>query len=467
MVKKSLTLYPAPEGIVPAHDFALKVDGSPVFVYPTRVSAGPINQVWPGYQRPYDQTELASFAYFDMDQPVIVEVTSTRPVSEVVVRPLSLGIQPVVQGSTITFQLPRPCQAVVEVNGWHHALHLFASPPEEGTPQPGEDGVRYFAPGLHQAGKIEMHSGETVYIAGGAVVYGVIQAENAHDIKILGRGILDASRVSRFDAGPVINLRSCAGIEIRGIIIHDPHVWAVTPSDCEDVLIANIKLIGFWRYNADGIDIVNSEHVVIEDCFIRSFDDSIVIKGLNAGKAPDGTPGRQVNDVISRRCVVWNDWGRGLEIGAETQAVAMKHLIFQDCDVIHFVHRAMDIQHGDRAEISDVVFENIRVEDPILAGARIADQLHKPEEIGLLIELIIAETMWNKDKERGTMQDIRFKDIWVQAQPFTHSNFQGFNAAHMVDNVIIENLVINGKRITSLAEGRIAVNDYVRNVEIK
>ena len=45
------------------------------------------------------------------------------------------------------------------------------------------------------------------------------------------------------------------------------------------------------------------------------------------------------------------------------------------------------------------------MEDPITEGAQIADTPHTPDEVGLLVELIIYYSMWNKDPERGHMEE--------------------------------------------------------------
>jgi hypothetical protein len=54
--------WPAPDGEALSEHYELRVNGQAVPVYACRVSAVPFNQVWPGYQRPLDQTELAGNA---------------------------------------------------------------------------------------------------------------------------------------------------------------------------------------------------------------------------------------------------------------------------------------------------------------------------------------------------------------------------------------------------------------------
>jgi hypothetical protein len=471
-----LTNYPAPAGTDPSPDFTLKVNGEAVFVYRARVSAVPLNQVWPGHQRSLDQTEMASFAYFDFSGKASLEIISTRAIHQVVVRPKSYNIPTVVAGSVIRFDLEHACQVVVEVNpggyaagvnGWHHALHLFANPLEANPPQPGDTHTHYFGPGVHEIGKFQVHSGETVYIAGGAVCYGSINASDAHDIKICGRGILDASKFARHGAEQMIALKDCHHVDVSGLILRDANVYAVTPDHCHDITITNLKLIGLWRYNSDGIDICNSQHVLVQDCFVRSFDDSLVVKDYD--NRHTGVKAASIEDVVFRNCVVWNDWGRALELGAETQGNTWKDITFENIDVIHYVHRALDIQHCDRAEISNVRFENIRVEDAITEGAGIEDPKYDPgnaSEVGWLIELVIYKIMYSRDQEPGRIKGVYFKDIAVNSEDFPPSYFRGFDEMHLVEDVTIENLTLHGKHITSAGEGHFTLNPFVRNLKL-
>lgn len=466
-----VVVYPAPQGEKLSEDFELKVGSQAVPVYQCRVSAMPFNQVWPGYQRPLDQTELASFAYWDLSGPAAVEIVSRRPIESVVVRPLSRGIKPKVEKNRITFPLPGPAQVTVEVNGTHCALHLFANPPASAAPDRQAPNVRYFGPGVHQAGKIVVESNQTVYLAGGAVVYGAIVAKGASNIRILGRGILDTSRIERQNVdhiGGSLQLIDCRDAVIDGIILRDPNAWCLAAFGCSKVSITNVKLIGLWRYNADGIDVCNCQEVTIRDSFIRSFDDSIVVKGLVAHKD------LPVRNVLAERCVIWNDWGRALEIGAETCAPEINGITFRDCDVIRTMHIALDLQHGDRAAVRNVLFENIRVEvddaypPPQLQKSREDKYQPKPGNTYCprLLVVEIVSTMWSRETVRGTAEKVTFRDISVTGKLLPGSYLRGFDAEHQVKGVTIENLRINGRVIKMLDEAKIGIGPFVENVRL-
>lgn len=468
--QRAVASAPAPEGEVLSEFYEVNVGGTPVPVYACRVSAEPFNQVWPGYQRPVDQTELAGFAYWDMSGPVSVEVRSQRPIESVVVRPRASGIEPRAEGNRILFDVDRPRHLVVEVNGPHHALHLFASPPEKDVPAPDGPNVRYFGPGVHRPGRIVLASHQTVYLAAGAVVYGSIHAAGAEDIAVRGRGIIDQSPFERGKGGGAIRFTDCRDIRIEGIVMRDPDVWCCSLFGCSAAVIEDVKLVGLWRYNADGIDICNSQDVVVRDCFVRSFDDAIVLKGLKFGQ--NSFDDRPVSNVRVSGCTIWCDWGRALEIGAETCAPEFADIVFEDCDIVRTTHIAMDIQHGDRALIRNVRFEDIRVEmedpnpRPQFQQSREDRYAPPPDDnyLPALAVIVIRGTNYSKDDERGSVRDVVFRNIAVTAPRMPASSLQGFDPEHTVDRVSFEDMRLNGKPLASAQEAGVRIGEHVHNV---
>jgi len=387
------------------------------------------------------------------------------------VRPTSLGIQPAVEGNRISFSLDRPGSLVVEINGPHGALHLFANPPEKDAPTPEAPGVRYFGPGVHRPGRIELKNHETVYLAGGAVVYGSIHATGATNIRIAGRGVLDVSPFERGQGGGAIRLSDCSDVTVEGIVMRDPDVWCCSLFGCSRVTISHVKLVGLWRYNADGIDVCNSQDVAVSDSFVRAFDDALVIKGLKSRQ--NSFDDRPVQNVQFRRCVIWCDWGRAMEIGAETCAPEIAHITFADCDIVRTTHIAMDIQHGDRAAIHDIRFERIRVEideqNPQPRMQQNRDERYPTDKqdayCPTLLEIVIRKNFYSKDEARGTVRDIVFQDITVLSRRQPLSSFRGFDAEHTVEGVTIQNLRFNDRLIRDAAEACLTIGPHVSGVQ--
>lgn len=485
----AVMICPAPDGEPLSEDFCVTVGGVSAPVYTARVSAKPLNFIWPGFpnircERPLDQTEIASFAYWDVSGPAKLEIVSTRPIESVAVRPASRGIQPVVEGNRISFVMPGPGYLTVEVNGTARALHLFASPVEEHPPVAGDPGVRYFGPGMHRPGTMHLGEGETLYIAPGAVVYGAVLADDVENVRICGRGILDVSALKRGQTPGAISLAGCRNARIEGVIIRDVNRWAVVPAACEDVTISWLKLIGFWRYNADGINVVNSRRVRIDDCFIRAFDDCITMKGvdrqhhrfveLGRGHPIDELP---VRHVRVSRCVIWNDWGQALKIGSETSAPEIADVVFEDCDVIRTMGALISIRLCSGARVHDIRFENIRFEThdnvPVPRIQKTLDETFvQPERSNHcpgLVVMKIEKSYWGftKIERLGSIRDIVIKDISVTGPCFPRSALSGESDDSCIDHVVVDNLRHNGKRIVGVENSGITIGNFVTNVRVQ
>ena len=143
--------------------------------------------------------------------------------------------------------------------------------------------------------------------------------------------------------------------DLEGVILRDSSTWTIPIRQSDRVSVKNVKLLGY-RANSDGIDICNSRDVTVEGCFIRTLDDLIVVKS-DKGQG-------EVKRIVARDCVLWNEVAHALSVGAELRE-NVDDVLFTDCDVIHDKGREWTLRvfHCDSARISNIRFENIRIEE--------------------------------------------------------------------------------------------------------
>lgn len=451
-----LVLYPAPERETPSEAYRVAVNGQEVFVYRARVREEIDKRqdaLWS--HKHGGATDWASFAYFDFAGKVAVTIRPGRPFQKARVVPASFGIEATVKDGAVRFDLdqPRPVTILLD-DTFEHPLHLFANPPETDRPDPKDPDVLYFGPGVHEIGTTRVRSGQTVYIAGGAVVRGkilpeekgqysekwkvwfyepLLTVEKAKHVRICGRGILDGGLIPH-PGKSTISVSDSSDVRIEGIIIRNSANWAVSLQGSESVRVTGIKQIS-GRLNSDGINPVSCRNIRIADCFIRNRDDSIAVKAT--------MPGRPSEDIVAERCVIWNDWGFALGVTYETRA-PIRNVRFRDCDVLHAEMWALGIYVVDSGTVSDVRFQNIRVE-------------HAKDK---LVRLQIHKDVWANDTEFGHIRGIRFRDISFTGQVAPRSSIQGKNDEHRVEDVTFENLRIQGKPITGAELGRFDINSF-------
>lgn len=472
---QKVKVYPAPEGIELSKAFIVKVEGQNVPVYKTKIPpATPIPRL-----KPSGDFGFTSIASFDMNDSVVVSVDCPNNVTSVKILPTSYGVKPTFKGNKITFQLNKPGHITVEVNGeWHESLHLLVNPFEKNIPNVDDPNVIYFGPGMHDVTQLTISDGQTIYLAGGAYLRcGVPEKEEEVEIRghlrkkptfilegknvsIRGRGIIDQSTVPKKLRRYTILAHKAEDVTIEGITIFDSSHWTIPIQSCDKVHVDNIKIIG-WRGNADGVDVTSSRDVLVENCFMRTFDDAVVIKSF-------GGYG-EVKNVHTRKCVVWNELAHALSIGAEVHE-NISNVLFEDCDVIHDVGRetALRVYHCDDAVISDVTFDNIRI-----------------EEARRLISCWIGKTRWTETEERGHIKNVTFKNITATSAPIdtTLTGFQdgpdwkpyiikdhasmelvGYDAEHLVEDIVFDNVILDDKKVELK---NVTSNEFVKNVQFK
>ena len=419
-----LEVWKAPDGVALNDNFTVKV---------RRPGKG--WQELPSYLIKVDKVENtrhqplpSSMATFGFEGKVEVSVTYNKgEIREARVRPNSKGIVPEVKGNALTFFLDKPGNFSVEVNGdIFNNLHLFANPIEAEVPDKRSDNVMWFGPGVHifESGALRIPSGTTVYVAGGAVMKGQLVIENAENVRLMGRGIVDHT----VKAG--IQIYNSKNVYVEGLFA----TQCITGGS-EHVTIRNVKSVSYYGWG-DGMNIFASRHVLFDGVFCRNSDDCTTVYGTRKGF--DGAS----YDITMQHSVLWADVAHPIFIGIHgntDKPEVLENLNYVDIDILDHkecqlnYQGCMAINAGDNNLIRNVRFENIRIEN---------------FRQGQLLNLrIFYNEKYCTAPGRG-IEDVLFKDITYTGDRAEISVIEGYNEDRKVKNIRFKNLRINGKLIS-------------------
>ena len=421
---QQLVSYSAPEGVIQNTDFSVSVR-----------LPGKQWQELPEYSVKVDEVrgvkhavENASMTYFDFSGEVEVSVTYNKgEIKDARIRPLSYGIKSVVNGNTITFKLSQARNLSVEVNGdIFHNLHLFANPIEENKPKKGQKNVIYFEPGIHEipGGELNVESGKTIYLAGGAVLMGRVVFKNVENAKLIGRGMIDQS------VRGGVKIENSKKIEVNGIFCTQCFTGG-----SDSVTIRNVKSMSYYGWG-DGMNVISSNNVLLDGVFNRNSDDCTTVYGTRGGF----TGG--CKNITMQNSSLWADVGHPILVGTHGNTPnpdTLENLTYTNIDILDQKEVQVDYQGcmslnaGDNNLIRNVKFENIRVED---------------FRQGQLVNLrVFFNAKYCTSPGRG-IENILFKDIDYKGKNAEQSIIAGYDDSRKIKNVVFENLVVNGKQIT-------------------
>ena len=418
-----LKVYTAPAGAMLNNDFKVKVrlPGQKWQSLPTYLVK--VDQV----KGVNHQVENASMSYFDFSGAVEVEVTFKGPIQSAKIRPLSYSINSEIHGNTIRFKLLKPANLSVEVNGdIFHNLHLFANPVETFVPDPKDTSILYFGPGIHEipGGILQVPSGKKVYLAGGAILKAQLLIKNVHDVRVLGRGMVDQS------VKMGVKIAFSKNVKIEGIFCTQ---CATGGSDI--VTIRNVKSMSYYGWG-DGMNVFSSNNVLIDGVFNRNSDDCTTVYGTRM----EFTGG--CKNITMQNSTLWADVGHPILIGTHgntPRPEVLEDLNYINIDILDHKEKQIDYQGcmsinvGDNNLARNIRFENIRVED---------------FREGQLVNLrVFFNAKYCTSPGRG-IENILFRNINYTGKNAQTSVIAGYDESRKVKNVIFENLVINGQLIT-------------------
>jgi hypothetical protein len=394
---------------------------------------------------------------FDLDGPATVTVRGPNAHywdRGVEIQPARYGIRPRRDGAVIRFRIPGPVKLSITRPGDHFAdaemLFLLGSSPDRSGITAETPGVRYYGPGVHRE-DIEAASGDRIYLAPGAVVFGSLNFWQVHDVRVQGRGmvIYDGPQNPADDQGWMqernwhcIVMNEARRIEIDGITcVTRSRTWQVQMRDSRFVGFYNVNVIGGFSRDAnqDGMDWLGGGDTTVRDCFIRASDDVFAIQGNWDGynEAEMRIPGQDVTNITIEDSTVSTSISNTLRVAWPRKMFRSAHVSLSNLDVMH-------------------------------TGFG-----------GCVVPFAFFE-LWADPEGRGLQSDYRFSDIRLenyysllqiqQADPAVRnvvfSNVAALDGVGMVPSVVsgdVSGVVLDGVRLN----GRIATNDADIPLEVK
>lgn len=415
-----------PSGLVQSSYWRLFADGIELTVYDTPVAHG-------GPQ---------SFAVIPFSA-VALTVISIQPLWKIEIFPKSLNQNVELEENTFHFSAPKIDNFLIEANGSTlHPLAIFRADDPSKVPDPEDESVLFFEPGIHHIRTLELKSGQTLYLSPGALIIpeqpnesdaileerdwaekinyqDFIFSNNQKEIHVCGAGIIDLTSLD-WHARRSLVFTSCENISISDVIFIGAAHWTLPFFGCKNVHVDKVRVIAY-RENTDGINLVDTQYALIENCFLRTGDDAVSLKSMAC------TLQLETHDILVRNCMVWNDKVRAFGISGESR-FNIYDAVFEDCDVIRSMADwttevgALAIYICDAAEVHHITFRNIRIW----------------QESNYAICCMITRDKWSSDDKAGQIHDIIFDQITMPENYLIY--LSGYSEINCIKNIYFHNI---------------------------
>jgi polygalacturonase len=256
-------------------------------------------------------------------------------------------------------------------------------------------GTIFVPAGKYVIGSIFLRDNTTLFLDAGAVLLGsenpadypvlrarwegvtqdthapLIAAENARNIALVGRGMIDGRGASWWQkhrantlAAPrprLISFMNCTNILIEGVTLTNSPAWTINPVRCENVTVDKVTIINPPDSpNTDGINPDSSRNVHISNCHVDVGDDCVTIKSGIETEAPELRA--PCENITVTNCTMVHGHG-GVVIGSEMSG-GVRNVVISNCVFVGTDRGIrMKSRRGRGGFIEDVRVTNIVMTD--------------------------------------------------------------------------------------------------------
>jgi hypothetical protein len=387
---------------------------------------------------------------FDAMGPVDIGITAAEPGfwdRGVDIEPWRLGLRAVRTGPTIHIHLARPEKVVISRPGDYlnaaRMLFVFAGTPP--APPPAGPNVTVVPAGVHRE-SLNPKSGDTIYLAPGAYVFGSLNLWQVHDVKVLGRGTIvydgpqdplaDDGWMQKPDWHCIVGYQA-HNVEIDGLTcIIRSRTWSIQMKDSTGLRYHDLRVVGGNPGNAnqDGMDWLGGGDTIVDGAFLRASDDDLAVVGNWDGYTQEAMvkPGGDVENVIVENSELSTSISNVVRMSWPQKDFNSKGFTLRDSDILHggigacgqtFALLGLWGAKGASGDHSDVTFENLLLDNWY--------------------------SLLQMEQEKPELHGFTFKNIWALDQPpLAASTMTGD-----VKDVTLDNVKYGQTRVT--ADGQV------------
>ncbi|MDD3588443.1 MAG: glycosyl hydrolase family 28 protein [Thermoguttaceae bacterium] len=298
---------------------------------------------------------------------------------------------------------------------------------------------------------------------------GFFDFDQVKNVRVCGLGTIDCNSTQlnrikfqyRWKFCVVYSMDS-ENLEIRDCILKDPPNWNTHLTNSKHIILDNVKVINNINVNnTDGIDPDNCANVTVNNSFVYSSDDCVVIKTLyhktpkNAKRLPfvNAVDFRITNNVFWTRA-------NAMKIGTETYR-DMKNICFKNNDIVHTaIGCTIEIRNG--GQMTNLQFIDNRIESlGDICGSRI-------------FNMVVRKWIYNYQKATtvelpsfGSITNLTIKNLQVAEAGKMKSVLGGLNETSFIKNVVFDNFTVGSKKIMKAQDLPFTVGEYVDGLEFK
>lgn len=271
-----------------------------------------------------------------------------------------------------------------------------------------------------------------------------VYAQGEHDISVTGNGVFDGNhlldesgdfKAQQADNPTFIWFDECENVLVKDVTFQHSVWWTQTYSRCKHVHVDHITVRENIMHNADGVDILDCEDFIVENCDINALDDGICMKGYTDRGCNRGTIR---NNKVRSIC-------NGIKMGTDSSG-GFRNILIENNEVWNTGISALALECVDGGILENIVARNLTVNGSGTAiFIRLGNRNRKVYDSHTIQEGLIRNVHISNVK--GTMQ----KCIKLNDEEKKKYNLDGFaNSICGIPGMYVQDVTIENVDLTLL-----------------